>query len=75
MIHTFQLDDSLPEAKAFLEFMRTLDFISISEEVNLNEDVTQAIEEARKSYDKNGGKNHEQVMAEMRAKYPNAFKK
>ena len=27
MIHTFHIDDSNPRAKAFLEFVRTLDFV------------------------------------------------
>ncbi len=27
MIHTFHIDDSNPKAKAFLEFVRTLDFV------------------------------------------------
>lgn len=74
MIHTFQLDDSNPKAKAFLEFVRTLDFIKVEDDFTLNKDVIYAIEAARESLTKEGGKSHEQVWAEMREKYPTAFK-
>jgi hypothetical protein len=74
MIHTFQLDDSNPKAKAFLAFISTFDFIQVDEECTLSKDAIYAIEEARESLTKEGGKSHEQVWAEMIEKYPSAFK-
>ena len=75
MIHTFQLDDSNPKAKALLDFLRTFDFIK--EENNMltfNEDLNQALEDGLESINKNGGVPHEDVMRKMKEKYPNLFR-
>jgi hypothetical protein len=75
MIHTFHIDDSHPNAKAFLVFLRTLDFISQNEtNMNLNEEQAEAIEEARASLKQNGGSSHDEVMQRMKAKFPDAFR-
>jgi len=35
MIHTFHIDDSNPRAKAFLEFVRTLDFVKKENSISI----------------------------------------
>ena len=35
MIHTFHIDDSDSKAKALLEFIKTLDFVSVEENNNI----------------------------------------
>ena len=68
-------DISKPEAKAFIEYARTLKFISVDEEeIALSSEQIEAINEARISLKKNKGKSHEEVMSKMKNKYPNAFK-
>lgn len=75
MIHTFHIDDTNPNAKAFLEFLRTLDFISLNQTyLNLDEEQIEAIEEARASLKQNGGSPHEDVMLRMKANFPEAFR-
>jgi hypothetical protein len=32
MLHTIQIDDSNPKAKAFLEFIKTLDFVRVDKD-------------------------------------------
>ena len=72
---TFRINDiSKPEAKAFLDYARSLKFVIVDEEeVSLNQEQIEGINEARISLKKNGGKSHEDVISEMKSKYPNAF--
>ena len=74
---TIQIDNiSKPEVKAFLDYARSLKFVKINEdEVMLTDSQKEAIEEARLSLVKNGGKAHQEVMSEMKKKYPQAFSK
>ena len=76
MAFTFHIDDiSKPEVKAFLDYARSLKFVIIDEEeVSLSQEQIEAIEEARASLKKNGGKPHEEVITKMKSKYPNAFR-
>jgi hypothetical protein len=77
MSHSLRISDfSSPEAKAFWEYAKSLKFVIVEEESEfiLSEDQVNAVEEARISYNKKGGKSNDEVLAEMRAKYPNAFK-
>ncbi len=68
-------DISKPEVKAFLDYARSLKFVIVDEEeVSLSQEQIEAIDEARISLKKNGGKSHEEVMAKMKNKYPNAFR-
>lgn len=73
---TLRIDDiSQPEAKAFLDYARTLKFIIVDEEeVSLSQEQIEAIDEARNSLKKNGGIPHQEVMTKMKNKYPNAFR-
>lgn len=67
-------DISNAEAKAFWEYAKTLKFVTIKEEENtLSEEQIDAIDEARISLRKNGGKSTEEVFAKMKLKYPKAF--
>jgi hypothetical protein len=51
MIHSFQLDDTNPKAKALLEFLRTLDFVKKPEvETELSDEHLQIVNERRESY-------------------------
>jgi hypothetical protein len=72
MIHTLHIDDSNPQAKAFLEFIKTLDFVK--EEQANDEELTHALEEAIESLEKEGSTPHEEVMAKMKSKYPKFFR-
>lgn len=76
MVYTFHINDiSNPEAKAFLEYARSLKFVVIDEqEMSLSQEQNEAIDEARKSLKDNGGKPHEEVMNQIKKKYPNAFR-
>lgn len=77
MAYSLHINDlSHPDAKAFWEYAKSLKFVTIEDEDNLslNKEQIKAIEEARISFDKHGGKSNEEVLAKMRAKYPNAFK-
>lgn len=75
MEYSFHINDiSNPKAKAFLEYIKTLDFVSVDSDFDLNEDQVAAIEEARKSLKEKGGTPHEVVMARMKDKFPNAFR-
>jgi hypothetical protein len=73
---TFHINDtSKPEVKAFLEYVRSLKFVIIEEEdIDLTDDQIKAIQEARASYQKTGGKPNLEVLSEMKNKYPQAFK-
>ena len=75
MIRTLHIDDSNPRAKAFLEFVRTLDFIQVDEqEISLSQEQIKALEEGIESLEKHGGVPHEEVMAKMKNKYPKFFR-
>lgn len=65
-------DTSSPEAQAFVEYAKSLKFISI-EETKLTVKQIQAIEQAKKSLAKTGGTSHDEVMEEMKGLYPGAF--
>lgn len=68
-------DSSSPEAKAFLEYVKTLKFVEIDEEeVTLSPEQIKAIEEARESIQKNGSIPHSEAMSRMKKKYPHAFR-
>ncbi|MEO9258228.1 MAG: hypothetical protein ABI207_07595 [Crocinitomicaceae bacterium] len=72
MIHTLHIDDSNPKAKAFLEFIKTLDFIK---EVQIDEkQIKKAIDEGIESLEKHGGIPHEEIMSKMKNKYPRYFR-
>lgn len=75
MAYTLHVDDSNPRAKAFLEFVKTLDFIRVDEdEISLSQEQIEAIQEGIESLEKHGGIPHEQVMAKMKTKYPKFFR-
>jgi transcriptional antiterminator Rof (Rho-off) len=68
-------DTSKPEVKAFLDYVRSLKFVEIEEEtIALEKDQIEAIEEARMSYEKLGGKTTSEVLDKMKKKHPKAFK-
>ncbi|GEM_PF-5792398 len=68
-------DTTTPEAIAFWEYAKKLKFVIAEEEdISLNQEQMEAIEEARISLKKNGGKSHEEVMNKMKAKFPKAFR-
>ena len=74
MEYSFHINDiSNPKAKAFLEYIKTLEFISVDEPA-LDQQQIKAIEEARKSLKENGGSSHQNVMSRMKDKFPNAFR-
>jgi hypothetical protein len=67
-------DSSNPEAKAFIEYARSLSFVKISEEyTELSSEEKQAINEARDSISTYGTLSHEQVIDELKKKHPKAF--
>jgi hypothetical protein len=76
MAYTFHISDiSNPEAKAFLEYARSLKFVVIDEEeISLSQEQNEAIDEARISIKDNGGKPHKEVITQLKKKYPNAFR-
>ena len=68
-------DTSTPEVKAFLDYVRSLKFVEIEEEpIAIDQKQIEAVEEARQSYQKNGGSTTEEVLDAMKKKHPNAFK-
>lgn len=75
MVYTFHIDDaSGPKAKAFLEYIKTLDFIRLDElEPTLSQQQLDAIEEARISIKQDGTSSTSEVMKRLKKKHPNAF--
>lgn len=72
MILTLRIYDSNTKAKAFLEFIKTLDFIK---EVQIDEkQIKKAIDEGIESLEEHGSIPHEEVMSKMKSKYPTYFR-
>jgi hypothetical protein len=74
MIRVFHIDDSIPGAKPFLEFLKTLDFVKEEESPELSAEQSEAIEKGLKSLRKNGGTDHSKVMEHFKSKYPDFFR-
>jgi hypothetical protein len=66
-------DFSSPEAVNFLKYLHSLQFVEIVEEKNADQQLIDAIEEARGSYEKTGGMENSQVLSALKKKYPEAF--
>ena len=66
------------KAAAFLNFIKTLDYIQVEgdnvNEIELTEDLKKALDESIDSLKNEGGISNKQVMTETRKKFPNLFK-
>lgn len=77
MNYSFHINDfSHPDAKAFLEYAKSLKFVTIEEkdDVVFSAEQIKAIEEAQISFKINGGKSNDDVLTKMKTKYPTAFR-
>jgi len=71
---SFRINDfSNPEVNAFIEYIKSLSFVTIEEEFTMSNDQIIALKEAEISLKKDGGVSHDEVMSSMRNKYPWAF--
>jgi len=70
---TIDIDPSDFKASAFLDYMRTLDFISIREDKSLTPEQIAAIEVGIASIETDGAIPHDQVMADMKLRFPDLF--
>lgn len=71
------LDVQDNKASAFLNFLRTLDFIKISKQesdISLSEAQKVWIDDGLKNLDAGASSDHSQVMEETRNRYPDLFK-
>ncbi len=74
MALSFHINDfSNPEVNAFIEYIKSLSFVTVDEDFVLSEEQVVAIKEAEVSLKMEGGVPHEEVMTNMRNKYPWAF--
>lgn len=66
------------KAAAFLNFIKTLDYIQVEDDnasdIELTEDLKNALDESIDSLKKDGGIPNNQMMAKTREKFPNLFK-
>jgi hypothetical protein len=77
MALTFSIDTSNNKAEAFISFIKTLDFIKISNEHENNPFTKQqklAIDEGIKSLDEGKKLPHNKVIEQFKSIYPNYFK-
>ena len=74
MALSFHINDfSNPEVNAFIEYIKSLSFITVEDDFVLSDEQVVAVKEAEISLKMEGGIPHEEVMASMRKKYPWAF--
>jgi hypothetical protein len=74
MALSFHINDfSNPEVNAFIEYIKSLSFITVEDEFVLSDEQVVALKEAEVSLNLEGGVPHQEVMASMRKKYPWAF--
>ncbi|NOQ75629.1 MAG: hypothetical protein GQ574_26715 [Crocinitomix sp.] len=66
------------KAVAFLNFIRTLDYVKLESnsdnEIELTDDLKKALDESIKSLKDEGGTSHTQMMSETQKKFPKLFK-
>ncbi len=75
---TFSIDTSNSKAKAFIAFIRTLDFIQILDDdgdFTLSDEQKAAVDKAIQSADEGKLTPHNEVMKEFESRYPNYFNK
>lgn len=72
---TINIDISNSKAIALLNYIKTLDFISIEEETKpLSKEEKKKLNQAIKSLDEGTGISHQDVMEQTKKKFPNLFK-
>ena len=73
MLVTVKLDISNAKALALLNYIKTLDFVHIDEKHSLSDAEKQAVEEGLASLDRGEKLTHEEVMNNMKQRFPNMF--
>ena len=74
MALSFHINDfSNPEVNSFIEYIKSLSFITVEDDFVLSDEQVIAVKEAEISLKMEGGVPHEEVMSSMRNKYPWAF--
>lgn len=73
MLVTVKLDMSNAKASALLNYIKTLDFVYIDEKYTLSDAEKQAVEEGLASLDRGEKLTHEEVMNNMKKRFPNLF--
>jgi hypothetical protein len=73
MLVTVKLDMSNAKASALLNYIKTLDFVYIDEKYTLSDAEKQAVEEGLASLDRGKKLTHEEVMNNMKKRFPNLF--
>jgi len=74
---TLDIDTNSQEALALLAYIRSLQFVRITEEESfqLTGEQKAAIDKGLESFKRDGGLSHEQVMESTRSKFPHLFEK
>ena len=70
---TVKLDMSNAKAPAFLNYIRTLEFVSFDEKQTLSEEEKQAIDIGIDALERGEKLKHRDVMNNMKKRYPNLF--
>lgn len=73
MLVTVKLDMSNAKATALLNYIKTLDFVYIDENYTLSDAEKQAVEEGLASLDRGEKLTHDEVMNNMKKRFPNLF--
>lgn len=74
MALSFHINDfSDPEVNDFIEYIKSLSFITVEDDFVMSDEQVVAVKEAEISLKMEGGVPHEEVMSSMRKKYPWAF--
>ncbi|NPA45564.1 MAG: hypothetical protein GXO49_08520 [Chlorobi bacterium] len=73
MLLTVKLDMSNSKAPAFLNYLKSLDFVSFEEKYQLSDDERFAIEIGLKDLEEGNKLKHKDVMNNIKKRYPNLF--
>ena len=73
MIVTLDIDTSDSKALALLNYIRTLDFISIGEKTEISPEQKKAIDKGLEQLMEGNGIAHSDVMKETEQRYPQLF--
>lgn len=71
---TINIDPTNEKALALLNYIRTLDFITLEEKQTLTDAQKRVIDEGLKSLEQGKSYTHSEVMKETKERYPNLFK-
>lgn len=73
MLLTVKLDMSNDKAPAFLNYIKTLEFVTVDEEYELTDAEKNAVDEGIASLERGEKLTHEEVMHNMKKHFPSLF--